>query len=299
MTENKTTAEDLKKKFQAGSVPLASDFSDLIDIAESARRAVGAAPDQTAAGKGLKYKDGLLEPDVEDFDFTTQQGGCSPLMFDKGSKKLVVDLDDGLVNSGGGVKVKAGQGITVDGNGVSISNDFITTLLPTGMIVMWSGALNSIPRGWALCNGKSGTPDLRDKFIMGAGGNYNPAETGGASSRTTSSSSVSGSVNVSGTSLTAEQLPAHKHTYTYPVGIKVNATKGNASWQGGKGDGKGQSFLNPQIFTATVSKWPSDDTSTIGSGHSHTHYASFSGGYHSHSVDTLPPYYALAFIMKV
>ena len=59
-------------------------------------------------------------------------------------------------------------------------------LIPTGIISMWSGALNAIPSGWALCNGENGTPDLRDKFVVGAGGNYGVGATGGAASASVS-----------------------------------------------------------------------------------------------------------------
>ncbi len=45
-------------------------------------------------------------------------------------------------------------------------------LVPPGGIIMWSGAINDIPVGWALCDGSNGTPDLRDRFIVGAEGEY-------------------------------------------------------------------------------------------------------------------------------
>ena len=51
-----------------------------------------------------------------------------------------------------------------------------------GMIILWSGSIASIPGGFALCNGSNGTPDLRGRFIMGAGDEYVPDETGGATS---------------------------------------------------------------------------------------------------------------------
>ncbi len=50
--------------------------------------------------------------------------------------------------------------------------------VPTGGILMWSGAVASIPAGWALCDGQAGRPDLRDRFIKGATGE--PGATGGA-----------------------------------------------------------------------------------------------------------------------
>lgn len=48
-----------------------------------------------------------------------------------------------------------------------------------GLICLWSGAIVDIPAGWALCDGNNGTPDLRDRFIIGAGLTYNPDDTGG------------------------------------------------------------------------------------------------------------------------
>lgn len=71
-----------------------------------------------------------------------------------------------------------------------------TAAFPSGGIVLWSGSIASIPSGWLLCNGASGTPDLRDRFIVGAGSTYAVAATGGANSNT----------------LSIANLPAHTHT---------------------------------------------------------------------------------------
>ena len=51
-----------------------------------------------------------------------------------------------------------------------------------GIIAIWSGAVVDIPFGWHLCDGTSGTPDLRDRFIVGAGGGYVVGTTGGSNS---------------------------------------------------------------------------------------------------------------------
>jgi microcystin-dependent protein len=70
---------------------------------------------------------------------------------------------------------------------------------------MWSGSVASIPAGWALCNGQNGTPNLQDRFIVGAGSSYNPSDVGGVASVT----------------LTTAQMPAHNHsvaTRTYSSG---------------------------------------------------------------------------------
>lgn len=53
-----------------------------------------------------------------------------------------------------------------------------------GLIAIWSGAIADIPAGWHLCDGNDGTPDLRDRFVVGAGHNYNPGDAGGAAEHT-------------------------------------------------------------------------------------------------------------------
>ena len=68
----------------------------------------------------------------------------------------------------------------------------------TGMIILWSGAQNQIPSGWVLCNGQNSTPDLRDRFVVGAGSGYSVGATGGAASVT----------------LTTNQIPSHTHSYS-------------------------------------------------------------------------------------
>jgi len=79
-----------------------------------------------------------------------------------------------------------------------------SSLFVTGMIMMYNGS--SAPSGWAICNGSNGTPDLRDRFIVGTGSSYSLGNTGGANSVT----------------LTLNQIPAHTHTYERTdVGINV------------------------------------------------------------------------------
>lgn len=68
--------------------------------------------------------------------------------------------------------------------GPTLSTDLTATLWKTGMILLWSGSIVSIPSGFALCDGSNGTPDLRNRFIVGAGSTYAPGATGGAATHT-------------------------------------------------------------------------------------------------------------------
>ena len=71
------------------------------------------------------------------------------------------------------------------------------SVIPSGMIMIWSGNSTDIPDGWTLCNGTNGAPDLTDKFVLGAGNTYGVGEYGGETQHT----------------LTIEELPSHTHTY--------------------------------------------------------------------------------------
>lgn len=53
-------------------------------------------------------------------------------------------------------------------------------MLPRGIISLWYGSIVSIPAGWTLCDGSAGTPDLRDRFLVGAGSTYAVNATGGS-----------------------------------------------------------------------------------------------------------------------
>lgn len=148
------------------------------------------------------------------------------------------------------------------------SGSSLTNIIPSGIIVMWSGT--TIPTGWLLCDGNNSTPDLRNRFIVGADNNsktgittqagpgfdattgvvddvYNPGDVGGEVAH----------------QLTIAELAAHTHTEQYN-------TPSSGQDQAGSGSGD------------------NDNTSTRNSGST--------GGNNYH--ENRPPYYALAFIMK-
>ena len=80
--------------------------------------------------------------------------------------------------------------------------------IPVGGILIWHDT-TSIPDGWALCDGQNGTPDLRARFVVGAGGSYGVGAKGGSEEVT----------------LTTDHLPSHSHTYTVFGGQKILAWK--------------------------------------------------------------------------
>ena len=79
--------------------------------------------------------------------------------------------------------------------------------IPAGVVVMWSGAQNAIPSGWVLCDGNNSSPDLRDKFVIGAGSNYAVDNTGGSADAVVVDHSHSASTSVSGAG-------AHTHSFS-------------------------------------------------------------------------------------
>lgn len=143
---------------------------------------------------------------------------------------------------------------TASGSSVSV---------PTGLIAAWSGSIGSIPSGWAICNGLNGTPDLRDKFIVGAGSTYSVAQTGGSAD----------SIVVSHTHTATVTDPGHFHSISPAVfGISGAGLLGDTA-----------------TATSSVSQTQSKTT-----GISVSNASAGTSGTNAN----LPPYYALAFIMK-
>jgi hypothetical protein len=79
-----------------------------------------------------------------------------------------------MADSGGNASI--GGNLNVNGKVLEKGH----ALIPYGMIMMWAGAVSQIPAGWVLCDGGNGTPNLRDRFIVGAGSGYGVGATGGA-----------------------------------------------------------------------------------------------------------------------
>jgi hypothetical protein len=146
--------------------------------------------------------------------------------------------------------------------------------ITTGMILLWSGSSTSIPSGWALCNGSNGTPNLQDRFIVGAGSSYAVGSTGGSANAIVVAHTHTGTTISNGD---------HKHsTFSY---LDATSTGDNitASDTGGNDEG-------------TLSTKFAGETNTTGA-HTHTFTTDSTGS--SNTNANLPPYYALAYIMKL
>ena len=208
----------------------------------------------------------------------------------------------------GGMKLNSSAGISGqflmskgDGETPQWGSATIPDAFSTGMIILWSGTFATIPTGWALCNGTNGTPNLADRFVMGASSSYPIGTTGGTNdatlvshSHTISSSSANAGNHAHTISGSTGGAGSHSHSYTAPSGATKVDTGGSIG------------APSYPISSATA------NTSTIGN---HTHSVSGSTsttGNHKHTITStcgsagtngtgknLPPYYALAYIMRL
>ena len=158
-----------------------------------------------------------------------------------------------------------------------------SSLFVTGMIMMYTGS--TAPSGWAICDGQNGTPDLRNRFIVGAGNSYNVGVTGGFDS----------------VSLSESQIPSHTHSFSgsgsHSHGINdpghthtMNFNQGNIISSGGAFGLKDSGTAN-RINTNTTGISVNSQSVTISGNTGGT------GGGQAH--ENRPPYYALMFIMKL
>lgn len=145
--------------------------------------------------------------------------------------------------------------------------------IASGVIVAWSGSIASIPLGWVLCDGQNGTPDLRDKFIVGSRqdeGGVSKTNLQGKLEKSGGSISHDHGSETGPHALTIAEMPAHHHAYN------------ETPWLGSRYDGHSSPVMTGQISSLT---------SDTGGNQAHTH--PIVPAIHA------PPFYALAFIMKL
>ena len=204
------------------------------------------------------YKAGVIKADGDGLWINiSKEGDRRGLMSYKAGENAVlgIDHDESLTITNGQLSVAASAGI------------------PAGVIVMFSGSI--VPNGWALCDGKNGTPDLVDRFIKGSASLS--GSTGGSASHIFT---PQGSVTVLGHQLSESEMPPHSHHL--PTQARGNST---------------QFTIGEASVVKSVSNHDKLTSGLNGSGAAHSHNASFTGT--SHSIPLQPPFYALAFIMKI
>lgn len=186
-----------------------------------------------------------------------------------------------------------------------------TGVCPMGVIVAFCPGL-PLPAGWAICNGSTvarsdglgsiTTPNLLDRFIVGAGNFYSPGNTGGATSSTPA-------ITVNGTQLTVSNLPSapmvtlhdggHAHgvndpSHTHPTGFVAGVNQ--AGFNNSSPTGSLATTTNTGAAYTGISiqgAFSNISVTSNGADAAHAHTAS------SSAVATVPPYYALVYIMKI
>ena len=248
----------------------------------------------------IKDTDNKIQDTMDDLaDFVNSSGAYTGqgLMFDyvdKANNQTITGIktfSNGIIsnvtgtvtgNSGTTTKWNTARSITLTGDvtgtisgvdgssNISIATSFALTKIISGMIIMWSGSQASIPSGWLLCNGSNGTPNLMDRFVIGAGNSYAVGATGGSKDAIVVSHNHSASSSVSD--------PGHVH--------RIYGKDNNAAPAGDNGEianleNGGAYYVNSTSVTTGISV----STSVGSTGSSGTNA-------------NLPPYYALCFIMK-
>lgn len=191
-----------------------------------------------------------------------------------GSGNLQVD---GNILVKGQIQLQIGEPVRGFSNDVSMSGmsdlvvptekavkSYVDNRLPRGIIAMWHGQVDQVPPGWALCDGQNGTPDLRNRFILGWG------------KRTVNQNGGQEQVT-----LNIAQMPAHSHGGNTKIAQTSvpKVIKGKVARRAGL------------VLKTTPASGPDKETVN----HKHNILTQGKGQPH----DNLPPYYVLAYIMKL
>ncbi len=145
-------------------------------------------------------------------------------------------------------------------------------MIPSGGIIMWSGLIADIPTGWAFCNGLNNTPNLRDRFIVGAS-----ADSGGVAKTYVTGSYTQSGGNIGHT----HGFTSNSHTHSFTGNGHTHFARNTVEVQSGSG----------------TFAWAGNETETFSTAAAGTTGAESVTGT-TDNEDVLPPYFALAFIMK-
>lgn len=167
---------------------------------------------------------------------------------------------------------------------------------PVGGIIMWSGSIADIPTPrWRLCDGNYGTPDLRNRFIVGAGQLYSVDANGGEAEVTLEVSHMPAHDHGGLT----EDAGAHWHTLVSAAQVGPNKIEIDAPGSSGSNTYIAQDAgVTNQYWDYYLGGTSTPPTlGKSGTAGDHNHAINSSGGGQAH--ENLPPYYALAYIMRV
>jgi len=216
---------------------------------------------------------------------TGTSGGARNLTVPNIQKNYVIknELADAVTvknSTGATVTIQSGTSSYVFSTGAGVEEVISTSLfIPSGIITMWSGSIATIPLTWALCDGTSGTPDLTDKFIVGAGATYTPEDEGG---------------------YTDAIVPSHTHAVSISDPGHFHYSRNFSS--GAESPGYGltitSGFLDRVQVNTSVDPTATRPTASATTGISAS-TANPSGSVSDLSNRNLPPYFALAYIMKL
>jgi len=192
---------------------------------------------------------------------------------------------------------------------------FVHNVMPTGMIIMWGGLVSNIPSGWHLCDGTGGTPDLQDRFIVGAGNNYNVGDSAGQNTTTLTTAmlpshnhfvTLTGNTNTAGSHSHGVAITDNGHAHVMPGDDQLAFAAGRANWSGSSVDSFGYDATS--VASGGGRLWNTTTASTgigvsINTANDHLHSLTISGNTASTGAgtafDNRPPYYALCFLQKV
>lgn len=266
------------KNLVASNVQVIGDFVTLNTVTSNTEQVV-----VTNAGTGPALK--------------VTQTGAQPIadFYDDGNVLALRMADGGNVGIGTGTPAtKLDVAGILKATGLQI-NDITNAFMPRGGIIMWSGTVATIPTGWALCDGTNGTPDLRGRFVIGSSTTYSQGTSGGSATKTLSEANMPAH-NHSGTTTSGEGT--HTHTITDPGHSHSGSSAAQTQTQSGNGLVSGSG--NPPVVSAGTIAAANTTGITINSANSaHTHTFATDTKGSGTAFDILPPYYSLAYIMKL